>query len=139
VNAEDYDLWLRVNQRHDVCNIPEPLLRYRFSPGGMTLGRKWQQLYYVYLAQVMNANSELSITEARARADQKLRETDRRYFIGEVTKGTVAELLRLRLWRDAARVLVSFEAEIDEVVFAELARQVLRASLPSPPVPVVAD
>ena len=136
VNAEDYDLWLRVSRQQAVCNIPEPLLRYRFSPGGMTLGRKWQQLYYVYLAQVMNGNDRLTIAQARSRADEMLRNTNRRYFIGEVTKGTVTELLRLHLWRDAARVLVSFETEIDPALFADLARQVLRASLPTRPLPV---
>jgi glycosyltransferase involved in cell wall biosynthesis len=133
VNAEDYELWLRLSRRQALCNIPEPLLRYRFSPGGMTLGRKWQQLYYVYLAQAMHAGGSVPLQVARARADQLLRETDRRYFFGEVAKGTVVELLRLRLWRDAVRVVVSFESEIDPNIFTELARRVLRASLDTAP------
>lgn len=33
-NAEDWDLWLRVAERHEVCFCPEPLLRYRFHAGG---------------------------------------------------------------------------------------------------------
>lgn len=27
--CEDYDLWLRISERHDLSNTPEPLLRYR--------------------------------------------------------------------------------------------------------------
>ncbi len=134
VNAEDYELWLRLSRSHAVCNIAEPLLRYRFSPGGMTLGRKWQQLYYVFLAQATHSDQPLSLAAARLRADQLLRDVDRRYFFGEVAKGTVAELLRLRLWRDAARTVVAFESEIEPVVFNELARQVLHAAVtPVPP------
>jgi glycosyltransferase involved in cell wall biosynthesis len=133
VNAEDYELWLRLSHNQVLCNIPEPLLRYRFSPGGMTLGRKWQQLYYVYLAQATHADGQVSLEAARARADQLLRETDRRYFFGEVAKGTVSELLRLRLWRDAARVVVSFETEIDPRLFTDLARNVLQAAVATPP------
>lgn len=33
-NAEDWDLWLRVAERHDVRYCPEPLVRYRFHAGG---------------------------------------------------------------------------------------------------------
>jgi glycosyltransferase involved in cell wall biosynthesis len=133
VNAEDYELWLRLSETQAVCNIPEPLLRYRFSPSGMTLGRKWQQLYYVYLAQATHSGETVSLTEARVRADELLKETDRRYFFGEVAKGTVAELVRLRLWRDAARVTVAFESEIHPSAFTELARSVLHAAVERPP------
>ena len=132
-NAEDYELWLRISRNHDVRNIPEALLRYRFTPDGATLGRKWQQLYYVYLAQAVNADGSVTFDQARERADKMLRETDRRYFLGEVAKGTVAELLRLRLWRDAAKVVVSFENELDPALFIQLARDVLHASLPPLP------
>jgi hypothetical protein len=125
VNAEDYELWLRLSQTRAVCNIPEPLLRYRFSLSGMTLGRKWQQLYYVYLAQVMHAGEPLPLAVAAFRAAEMLCGTDRRYFLGEVAKGTVAELLLLHLWRDAARLIVAFESEIDPLVSADLALKIL--------------
>lgn len=32
--AEDWDLWLRVAERHPVSFCPEPLVRYRFHPDG---------------------------------------------------------------------------------------------------------
>lgn len=32
-NAEDWDLWLRVAERHRVSYCPDPLVRYRFHPG----------------------------------------------------------------------------------------------------------
>jgi glycosyltransferase involved in cell wall biosynthesis len=133
VNAEDYELWLRLSRTQLICNIPRPLLRYRFSTSGATLGRKWQQLYYVYLAQASNSAEQLSLPAARQVADQLLRKTDRRRFFGDVATGTVAELLQLHLWRDAARVIVSFESELDPLVFTDLARQVLRAAVPHGP------
>jgi glycosyltransferase involved in cell wall biosynthesis len=124
-NAEDYELWLRLSQKSVVCNIPVPLLRYRFSLGGMTLSRKWQQLYYVYLAQTMHAGGPLPLATAESRAAKMLTGTDRRYFLGEVAKGTVAELLLLRLWRDAARLIVTYQSEIDPLVCADLSLKVL--------------
>src|SRR5262249_53468470 len=42
-NEKDYDLWLRVSNSLAIVNMPEPLLRYRFSVSGMTLSRKWEQ------------------------------------------------------------------------------------------------
>ena len=32
LHAEDYDLWLRIIEHHDVANIPEALIRYRVHP-----------------------------------------------------------------------------------------------------------
>jgi len=31
--CEDYDLWVRLSERHDLVNLPEPTLRYRQHPG----------------------------------------------------------------------------------------------------------
>lgn len=33
LHAEDYDLWLRIIEHHEVANIPEALVRYRIHPG----------------------------------------------------------------------------------------------------------
>ena len=34
--AEDYDLWLRLGERHDLANLPDVLLFYRLHPGQLT-------------------------------------------------------------------------------------------------------
>jgi glycosyltransferase involved in cell wall biosynthesis len=101
-NAEDYDLWLRASKRYDLAVIPEPLLRYRFSPHGMSLGRKWEQLYFVYLAQAANNEGGLPLEEARHVAQRMLEETDREQFLVQVAQATMSELGALRLWRDVA-------------------------------------
>jgi glycosyltransferase involved in cell wall biosynthesis len=111
-NAEDYELWLRLARRHDLANIPEPLLRYRFSVSGMTLGRKWEQLRYVHLAQEMHREPGISLTEAERRADEHLLGVDRRWFMKQVAGGTVDELARLRLWGDGRRLATAFAGEI---------------------------
>jgi glycosyltransferase involved in cell wall biosynthesis len=42
--AEDYELLRRIAQRYDVANIPEYLIDYRISPGGMTASNRRRQL-----------------------------------------------------------------------------------------------
>ena len=111
-NAEDYDLWLRISQQAQLANIAQPLLRYRFSLSGMTLGRKWQQLYYVYLAQVVNQSPDLPFTEAQVRAQAQLDATDKQHFLTQVAIGTVDELTLLQQWGDALKLIRKFRLEI---------------------------
>ena len=111
-NAEDYDLWLRVSKLHPLANINEPLLRYRFSVTGMTLSRKWEQLFYVYLAQV--AHEEKGDFESICEiAKKRLEKMDKKRFLTQVAKGTVIELLRLKLWKDAIKLIFQFSGDID--------------------------
>ena len=42
--AEDYELLRRIAARYDVANIPEYLIDYRISPGGMTASNRRRQL-----------------------------------------------------------------------------------------------
>lgn len=109
-NAEDYDLWLRVSKRFELANIPEPLLRYRFSVGGMTLSRKWEQLYYVYLAQAAAGTKPFG--EAERIAAARIAQTNRSDFFTNVASSLVIELIALRLWKDAARVGWRFAKEM---------------------------
>ncbi len=111
-NAEDYELWLRLSREHDLANVPEPLLRYRFSLGGMTLSRKWEQLYYVHLAQAMHSHADISLEEADVLARASLDDVNRRWFMTQVARGTVSELVALRHWEDAFRLSLSFGREI---------------------------
>jgi glycosyltransferase involved in cell wall biosynthesis len=111
-NAEDYDLWLRASKVHHLENIPDPLIRYRFSVNGMTLGRKWEQLYYVYLAQAANSAGSQSFEAAEAEAKQRLAETDRREFFTHVTRGTLQELVGLHRIGEALTVTRKFGAEV---------------------------
>jgi hypothetical protein len=128
-NAEDYELWLRLARRHDLANIPEPLLRYRFSVSGMTLGRKWEQLRYVHLAQEMHREPGISFAEAERRADERLRQVDRRWFMKQVASGTVDELARLRLWRDGRRLARAFVREIGARESSRLFWRLLRTQM----------
>ena len=120
-NAEDYDLWLRLSRSHDLANVPTPLLRYRFSTNGMTLSRKWEQLFYVHLAQEANRGDGTGLEAAVVRARQAMDELDRRGFMTLVAAGTVAELIRLHLWGDAARLIRSYAGEIGAARAAGLA------------------
>jgi hypothetical protein len=103
-NAEDYDLWLRARRLYELDNIPEPLLRYRFSVGGQTLARKWEQLFYTFFAQTADDERVGSLREARRDAAEALARVDPTAFLAQTGKGTASELIRLRLWADARAV-----------------------------------
>lgn len=110
-NAEDYDLWLRVSKFHNLANVGEPLIRYRFSVHGMTHARRWEQLYFVYLAQAANDDAVGSLAEARARAERAVAATDRADFTAHVAAGTLDELVRLHMWRDALTIAGRYARE----------------------------
>jgi len=44
LHAEDYDLWLRIAEHHEVANLPVPLLRHRVHPGQVTHQHVRQQI-----------------------------------------------------------------------------------------------
>jgi glycosyltransferase involved in cell wall biosynthesis len=49
--CEDYDLWLRLSERHDLSNTPEPLLRYRIHDNQVSRRRWVLQRLQVLAAQ----------------------------------------------------------------------------------------
>ncbi len=112
-NSEDYDLWLRVAKVYRLANLPEPLLRYRFSVTGMTLGRKWQQALYTKMAVIANRHPERSLDQVRQEADAELESLGKGWFLEQVARGTIQELIRLRLFGDALRVLWTFSRQLD--------------------------
>jgi len=126
-NAEDYELWLRLARSHDLANVPEPLLRYRFSLAGMTLSRKWEQLFYVQLAQQINRVDGMSHDEAAERAHAAMAAIDRRWFMQEVARGTASELARLHLWDEAFRLVRAFGADIGLASAAAMSLSLLAA------------
>jgi len=47
--TEDWDLWIRIAEHHEIGFVPEPLVRYRFHPGGLSrnfvkMGRERMQV-----------------------------------------------------------------------------------------------
>jgi glycosyltransferase involved in cell wall biosynthesis len=111
-NAEDYELWLRLSRKFRLANLDIPLLRYRFSTGGMTLGRKWQQLLYVQKAILSHTQPQLSPAEHENVAIERREAIGKDYFFEQVARGTIEELLRLRLWGDAIRIYGQFSRQI---------------------------
>jgi glycosyltransferase involved in cell wall biosynthesis len=100
-NAEDYDLWLRVSRIHQIANLPEPLLRYRFSVSGMTLSNKWEQYYYVQLAQLSYLKPDVALASLFDEAKARREEQNRQVFMEGVHDGTIRELVALKHWSDA--------------------------------------
>ncbi len=51
LHAEDYDLWLRIAERSDLCNLAEPLLDYRVHEGQISFAHVSQQVTYALAAR----------------------------------------------------------------------------------------
>jgi glycosyltransferase involved in cell wall biosynthesis len=130
-NAEDYDLWMRASKVHDIAVIPEPLLRYRFSVHGMTLGRKWEQLFFVYFAQAANERPQCSLEEAKQVAETRLAETDRDQFLTHTAQWMITEFGFLHMWRDAATLVTRLIRDVGPRAAARSLRIVLGTWLQS--------
>jgi len=110
-NTEDYDLWLRVSKRYKMANIPIPLLRYRININGMTVQRRWEQLFYFFLAQAENKKQKNGQT-AEQIAENKMKEINRNNFFIDVTHKTAEDLLRAGFINDTFRLLWKTSNEI---------------------------
>lgn len=113
LSAEDYDLWLRMVKVHRFANIPEPLLRYRFSVRGETLGRKWHQARYARMSIVSSEHPDWSLDRVRQQADADLEHMGKGWFLEQVARGTMRELCLLRLPGDALRILWCFSRQLE--------------------------
>ena len=51
VQAEDYDLWLRIAERYQLANLEQVVLRYRFHPSQMSVSRRSQQSLCILAAK----------------------------------------------------------------------------------------
>lgn len=76
--AQDYDLWLRLSERYELANLPDPLLYYRVYPGQVSVRHLEQQI--------------LSVVGARAAARQRaLTGSDPTPAQGSITPGLLRE------------------------------------------------
>lgn len=51
LDADDYDLWLRISERSKLANLTEPVLRYRIHPGQASVRGMRQQMACVLAAR----------------------------------------------------------------------------------------
>jgi len=76
--AEDYDLWVRLSERYELANLPEPLLHYRVYPDQISMRHLEQQV--------------LSVVGARAAARQRAASgSDRSPSDGVITRALLRE------------------------------------------------
>lgn len=111
-HSEDYDLWLRLSKKHKLANLQVPLLRYRFSPGGESLARKWHQMRYALMAQLSYGDSTLEGKHLENAADAALARIDKDDYFDIVAKGTIAEMIRLGDYFGAFKALRVFSENV---------------------------
>ena len=110
-NTEDYDLWLRISKKYKMANIPIPLLNYRINIDGMTIDRRWEQLFYFFLAQAENTTQKNG-QEAEQIAENEMNKINRKNFFIEVTQKTSEDLLRAGFIGDTLKILWNISHEI---------------------------
>ena len=136
-NSEDYDLWLRAGKAYRLANIPSPLLRYRFTTGGMSLSRRWQQVVCAQTAVVSFLHPEWTYARAEQEAAAELEKQGKGWVLEQAARGTVRELNSLGLHRDALRMLWVFARQLNGARAArmtlEFGFELLRARLSPAP------
>lgn len=96
--AEDFDLWSRLEMIGTIANLPEPMLRYRISPGSVTESH-WSSLAKSAGAiAATNLARHLGMTEV-PHDMQKLVT----FFHLRNRRITIAEMIRLETWLIQAR------------------------------------
>jgi hypothetical protein len=100
----------------------------------MTLGRKWEQALYTRMAVISNRDPERSLDEVRQEAAMELERQGKGWFLEQVARGTILELIRLRLAGQAWRVLWTFSRQLDRgrvlPLVRDFAAALLRTYLP---------
>lgn len=113
LSAQDYDLWLRLCRKgHELTNVPLPLLRYRYSVSGITLARKWEQLFYVLMAQTSHEFPEMALDLVREIATRRQQEYNKKRFLRDVAGGTCRDLLRLGQRKETFRILDQYGRQL---------------------------
>jgi glycosyltransferase involved in cell wall biosynthesis len=124
-HAEDYELWLRLSRHHRLANIPQPLLRYRLSHGGVTFSKRWDLLRSVYLAQEVFQHPDQPLDQLAPAAEMRLASTHRSKFFANVVRTSVEEPVLLHCWEDARTLIEKCRAEIPAALASELRAQVM--------------
>lgn len=97
LHAEDYDLWLRMMEKHDLANLPEVLLSYRRHEGSVSIQWPRQQTLSSFCARIT----------ARKRLDG---EPDPTFYVDLITPEVVLGLGVTRGDLDAEMVRGLYEA-----------------------------
>lgn len=107
-HAEDYELWLRTSKSCQLANIPVPLLRYRFSLGGESLAKRLDQALYAKMAQLTYTHPDWSLEQLQRQGAVMMQQEGTAWFLEQVVRGTMRELLSLGLTGDALRIFWHF-------------------------------
>ena len=94
VDAEDYDLWLRIADRFQLANLESVVLKYRIHPGQVSMLKRKQQTLSKLAAQSLRVFQEKRV----AGSLNGVKEITPEVLIAlGVTVGIAAESTRLRL------------------------------------------
>jgi hypothetical protein len=78
-HVEDYDLWLRIAERHELANLPEPMILYRVHPAQVSL-------------EVLDEQVRRSVAVRKAAGIRRREGVDPLTGVDELTPAVVARL-----------------------------------------------
>ena len=106
--AEDFDLWLRLTQNHQIANLSEPLLDYRIHDDKVSVAKRWDQALAAYIAHFSSRARYYGHPDPTDQvAELGLHLIDQLKLSPAERKAVLTDL--------AAAALVSFEMQADHV------------------------
>ena len=95
INSEDFDLWLRISRKTTLSNLAQPILRYRLSPDGVTLKRRWEMYLYYRVALESFADPTRPLEEVRNRVENELQELNKNQILKYMYRNTSRQMWSL--------------------------------------------
>ena len=70
VQAEDYDLWLRISERFQCANLKQPVLKYRIHPDQVSMRKRSEQTLCVLAAQASTTARKTGVADPLNRIEE---------------------------------------------------------------------
>jgi hypothetical protein len=103
LHCEDYDLWLRLDERYELANIGEPLLAYREHGGQVTWAAAEQRILSELAARTCARHRRSGRPDPAQDVAQIRREVLERFGVGEAEIDSYVATRALDAAREAAR------------------------------------
>jgi len=118
--AEDFDLWLRLSERHALANLPDVLVNYRWHGGNATILRKRAQALAAYIARFAAQERSRGRPDPTNGLDRlRVNDLERFRLPLEERAAILQELSEAALFAYEATGEARHAADVEESLFAE--------------------
>jgi glycosyl transferase family 2/putative nucleotidyltransferase-like protein len=118
--AEDFDLWLRLSERHALANLPDVLVNYRWHGGNATILRKRAQALAAHIAKLAAQERSLGRPDPTNGLDRLCVDDLERFYLPlEERAAILQELSEAALFAYEATGEARHAADVEESLYAE--------------------